>query len=120
MGDGRKFVAALIVPNFENLKPWCKDNKITAIKHEDIINTPEVKKFFMDIVNKYNMNFGKVEQVKMIHLLPREWTTESGELTPTMKLKRKVIKDKYKDIIEKFGPMSLKIGIKFNFFLHEK
>lgn len=102
VGDGRKFVAALIVPNFENLKPWCKQNNITATKHEDIINTVEVKKFFMDIVNGYNVNFGKVEQVKMIHLLSKEWTTESGELTPTMKLKRKVIKDKYKDIIEAF------------------
>lgn len=102
VGDGRKFVAALIVPNFENLKPWCKENNITAVKNEDIIKTAEVKKFFMDIVNAYNVNFGKVEQVKMIHLLPREWTTESGELTATMKLKRKVIKDKYKDIIENF------------------
>jgi long-chain acyl-CoA synthetase len=102
VGDGRKFIAALIVPSFENLKPWCKENGITAIKNEDIIQHEAVKKHFMDVVNKYNVNFGKVEQVKMIHLLPREWTVESGELTPTMKLKRKVIKDKYKDIIDQF------------------
>ncbi|MBK7138633.1 MAG: hypothetical protein IPH74_06225 [Bacteroidetes bacterium] len=56
----------------------------------------------MKLVNEYNVHFGKVEQVKMIHLLSEEWTVESGELTPTMKLKRKVISEKYKDIIESF------------------
>jgi long-chain acyl-CoA synthetase len=56
----------------------------------------------MKLVNEYNVHFGKVEQVKMIKLLSEEWTVESGELTPTMKLKRKVIAEKYKDIIESF------------------
>jgi long-chain acyl-CoA synthetase len=56
----------------------------------------------MDIVNEFNVHFGKVEQVKMIALLAEEWSVESGELTPTMKLRRKAISTKYQSIIESF------------------
>lgn len=102
VGDGRKFVGALIIPAFEQLKVWCKENNVNFTTKENVIKEKAVQNFYWKIVNEYNVHFGKVEQVKMIELLSNEWTTESGELTPTMKLKRKVIADKYRDIIESF------------------
>lgn len=102
VGDGRKFVGALIIPAFDQLKVWCKENNVNFTSKENVIKEKMVQDFYWKIVNEYNVHFGKVEQVKMIELLPNEWTTESGELTPTMKLKRKVIADKYKEIIESF------------------
>jgi long-chain acyl-CoA synthetase len=102
VGDGRKFIGALIIPAFDELKVWCKENKIPFESKEQIVNERSVHDFYMKLVNEYNVHFGKVEQVKMIKLLSEEWTVESGELTPTMKLKRKVIAEKYKNIIESF------------------
>lgn len=102
VGDGRKFIGALIVPNFDNLKEWCSENGIPYESKEKAVQDKAIHDEFMRIVNEANVNFGKVEQVKMIRLLPEEFTMEAGELTPTMKLKRKVIKEKYADIIESF------------------
>ena len=102
VGDGRKFIGALIIPAFDELKVWCKENKIPFESKEQIVKEKAVHDFYMKLENEYNVHFGKVEQVKMIKLLSEEWTVESGELTPTMKLKRKVIAEKYKDIIESF------------------
>jgi long-chain acyl-CoA synthetase len=102
VGDGRKFVAALIIPNFEQLKSWCAEQGIVYDGPEQIVKNTQVRKKYMDIVNEFNVHFGKVEQVKMIALLAEEWSVESGELTPTMKLRRKAISTKYQSIIESF------------------
>lgn len=102
VGDGRKFVAALIIPNFEQLKSWCAEQGIVYDSPEQIVKNTQVRKKYMDIVNEFNVHFGKVEQVKMIALLAEEWSVESGELTPTMKLRRKAISTKYQSIIESF------------------
>jgi long-chain acyl-CoA synthetase len=101
-GDGRKFIGALIVPNFDNLKEWCKENNIAFENKESAVKDKVIHDLYMKIVNEANANFGKVEQVKMIHLLPEEFSIEAGELTPTMKLKRKVIREKYAAQIESF------------------
>jgi long-chain acyl-CoA synthetase len=102
VGDGRKFVSALIVPNFENLNTWCLENAIPYSEPETMVLDEKVKKMYQGVVNEFNVEFGKVEQVKKIALMPREWTVETGELTPTMKLRRKVIADKYRKIIDGF------------------
>ena len=102
VGDGRKYISALIVPNFENLNVWCQENGIPYSEPETMVLDDKVKKMYQSIVNEYNVQFGKVEQVKKIALMPREWTVESGELTPTMKLRRKVLCEKYRKIIEGF------------------
>jgi long-chain acyl-CoA synthetase len=102
VGDGRKFVSALIVPNFENLNTWCLDHGVPYSEPETMVLDDKVKKMYLSIINEFNANFGKVEQVKKIHLMPKEWTVDSGELTATMKLKRKVIADKYRKIIDGF------------------
>jgi long-chain acyl-CoA synthetase len=102
VGDGRKFVSALIVPNFENLNTWCLEHGVPYSEPETMVLDDKVKKMYLSIINEFNVNFGKVEQVKKIHLMPKEWTVDSGELTATMKLKRKVIADKYRKIIDGF------------------
>lgn len=77
-------------------------NQISTISINDILNNPQVKQFYKDIITEFNVNFGKVEQIKQFELLADEWTVENGLLTATMKLKRKVIKERYKDIIDTF------------------
>jgi long-chain acyl-CoA synthetase len=104
VGDGRKFTGALIVPNFHNLEAWCVFNNVqlTDLKnHKGLIVNDRVHQLFRDEVDKLNQNFGHVEQIKRFELLPDEWTIDGGELTPTLKLKRKFILEKYKFSVEK-------------------
>jgi long-chain acyl-CoA synthetase len=101
VGAEKKFVGALIVPSFVNLKNWCKQNNIEYTSDDAIINQPQVTALFKEIVEKANQNFNHVEQVKKFELLAREWSIESGEMTPKLSLKRKVVMEKYKDVIER-------------------
>ncbi|WBM75905.1 AMP-dependent synthetase/ligase [Saprospira grandis] len=101
VGEKRKFVSALIQPNFESLKNWCQDKNITWTKPEEVLANPKVLAYFQAVVNRYNPRFSKVEQIKKFHLVPTPWGVETGELTPTMKLKRRVILANYEDAIEK-------------------
>ena len=101
VGNGRKFVGALIVPSFTNLKEWMKQHNITFTNNEAAIELPEVKQFYDELIVHCNNNFNHVEQVKKFQLLPREWTIESGEMTPKLSMKRKVITEKYAPDIEK-------------------
>jgi long-chain acyl-CoA synthetase len=101
VGSERKFVAALIVPSYTHLKPWCKENDISFSSNKELIKDARVIELFQSIINTYNPEFNHVEQVKKIALLPDEWSIDSGELTPTGKMKRKVITEKYKTEIDK-------------------
>jgi long-chain acyl-CoA synthetase len=100
-GADQKFTGALIVPAFGALKEWCGEHKIEYNGSESIIKNAKVIALIKDAVERYNQNFNQVEQIKKFELLPREWSVEGGELTPTLKLKRKVILEKYKDAIER-------------------
>ncbi len=100
IGEARKHPSALIVPSFDHLKLWAEQNGIEYKSLDDLVKNKAVISKIMDEIDKYNVNFGKWEQVKKFRLLPKEWTVESGELTPTLKLKRKVIHLNYQDIIE--------------------
>lgn len=101
VGDARKFVGALIVPSFINLKEWMKQHDLEFTTNEAAIALPRIKQFYTEIVEHYNANFNHVEQVKKFELLPKEWTIETGEMTPKLSMKRKVIMDKYASEIEK-------------------
>lgn len=98
-GAGEKFTGALIVPSFNSLKEWCKENGIEYSGNEKIIKNEKVLAMIKDTVERYNQNFNQVEQIKKFELMPEEWSVDGGELTPTMKLKRKVINEKYRDAI---------------------
>jgi long-chain acyl-CoA synthetase len=101
VGAERKFVGALIIPGFDTLKEWAKQRNILFGTESDLIRHPEVLELYKKIVESYNQLFNHVEQVKKFELLETAWTVEGGELTPTQKLKRKVIMEKYKDAIER-------------------
>jgi long-chain acyl-CoA synthetase len=100
MGADQKFVAALIVPSMTNLKEWMKKNDLVFTNTDSALKESKVIDFYQALINEYNTNFNHVEQVKKFVLLPVEWTIDGGELTPTLKLKRKVIMDKYKETIQ--------------------
>jgi len=100
-GAEQKFTGALIVPAFNALKEWCDEHGITYNGNDSIIKNEKVLSLIKDTVERYNQNFNQVEQIKKFELLPREWSVEGGELTPTLKLKRKVILEKYKDAIDR-------------------
>jgi long-chain acyl-CoA synthetase len=101
VGPERKFTAALIVPAFANLKTWCEKNGIEASTNDQMVHHPKVQEHYKAIIEKYNPQFNPVEQVKKFELLNAEWTINGGELTPTLKLKRKVIMEKYGDAVER-------------------
>ena len=101
VGAERKFVGALIVPSFPHLKDWCKQNGITFTSNEEIILHPKVLELYKGIVENYNKYFNHVEQIKKFELLRQEWSIETGEMTPKLSLKRKVIMEKYRDAIER-------------------
>ena len=101
MGAGQNFVGALIVPSFANLKDWCEKNGVSFQSNESVIKDKAVIEHYKEIVEQLNQSFNHVEQVKRFEILPREWSVESGEVTPKLSLKRKVIMEKYKDALER-------------------
>ncbi len=100
LGNNRKFVSALIVPSFMSLRDWCAKNNIPESSNEDLIKHPEVLSLVEKEIKERNKSLNHVEQIKKFTLLPAEWTIEADELTPTMKVKRKIIMRNFKDIIE--------------------
>ena len=101
VGSEMKFVGALIVPAFAQLTEWCKQHNYDTSSHEAMTQNPAVKKFYRELIDNFNEQFNHVEQVKKFELLPVEWGVETGELTPKLNFKRKVILEKYKSYIDK-------------------
>src|SRR5690349_1432806 len=101
VGSERKFVGALIVPSFPNLKEWCRTNGVQVTTHEEMIRNPKVLDMYKDLVESFNKYFNHVEQVKRFELLANEWSVDTGEMTPKLSLKRKVVMEKYRDSIER-------------------
>lgn len=101
VGAEQKFVGALIVPSVINLKEWMLHKGITFTTIEDAIHNPKVLDLYRELIDSFNKFFNHVEQIKKFELLPNEWTIDSGELTPTLKLKRKVIMEKYKSAFDR-------------------
>ena len=101
LGENQKFAAALIRPDFAFLKDWCKFHKIPYTTNEEMVLNEEVKKRYDKEVKKLNEGLGEVEKVKKYVLLTDEWTIANGILTPTLKVKRKVVMERYCDVIDK-------------------
>ncbi len=101
IGDGQKFTAALIVPNFQNLEKWCEAKKLKFAGHAEMITSEQILALFNSEIEKYNKNFGHIEQVKRFELIANEWTVEGGEITPKLDIKRKVIMQKYNALVDK-------------------
>ena len=102
IGEGQKMPAALIQPAFEYVEAWASENNIAIGNDmESICQNQALIDAIAADVNTHNQNFGKWEQIKKFELTPNAWSIDEGHLTPTMKVKRKVVKEKYKDLIDK-------------------
>lgn len=101
VGENQKFAGALIVPSFAFMKGWCAKEKIRFTTPEQVINLPEVQKLFFKEVQEMNKGLGETEKIKKFTLIADEWSVGNGLITPTLKVKRRAITAKYKDVIDK-------------------
>ncbi len=102
VGENEKFPGGLIVPAWEYLKGWCEKKGIQWTDDKKaMLQKPEIKERYAKEVERYNEGFGSWEKIKKFELIPGEWGIESGEMTPTLKLKRKPILEKYKEYVAK-------------------
>jgi len=101
IGENRNFAAALVVPKIDFILEWAKKKGINISSKEDVVNSDDVKNRIWKDIEKYNKRFGKVQQIKKFALIEDEWSDETGELTPTLKVKRRIIKEKYQELFEK-------------------
>jgi long-chain acyl-CoA synthetase len=102
VGDRHKFASALIAPNFPALESWTKEHNIAATNHSDLTNHPRVRAEYQTIIDKVNTTLANFETIKRFRLVPEEWSLDSGELTPSLKLRRRVIAQKYASEIADF------------------
>jgi long-chain acyl-CoA synthetase len=102
VGESQKFPGALIIPAFDVLREWCKIHNISYTSDEEMVKSAKVLEKFQEEIDIYNATFAQYQKLKKFEILPKEWGIESGELTPTMKLKRKVIKEKFQHVIDRF------------------
>ena len=105
IGDKQKFVSALIVPSEEGLKNWCMHKNIEWTNLEDMVKQDRIKAKYQKVIDSYNPEFSHIEQIKKFRLVPAVWLPiheddSVAELTPTLKLKRRVIREKYKQEIQ--------------------
>ena len=101
IGENQKFAAALVVPDFPHLRGWCAIKDIPYTTDAEVIALPRVRKRFQQELDKFNKFFGATEQVKRFELIDHEWTVDSGELTASLKLRRRYINEKYDLVIKK-------------------
>jgi long-chain acyl-CoA synthetase len=100
IGDQKKFVSVIISPNFDALEKWAKQNGVPAADRAQLVQDAKIQQLYKGIVGKANEGLAHHETIKKIAVVADEWTPESGELTPSLKLKRRVINEKYKDKID--------------------
>lgn len=102
IGDGQKMPAAFIQPSFDFIKEWANIHKIAiGTSNEEIIANSKVIERIQEEVDKLNEKFGNWEKIKRFELTPEVWSIEAGHLTPTLKLKRKIVMEKYQDLFHK-------------------
>ena len=100
IGDERKFVSALIVPNYEALKGYALERGIPFDSIEELVKNREINAFIFGRIELLQAQFTSYEKIKHFTLLPEPFTMEKGELTNTLKLRRKIILERYADIIQ--------------------
>jgi len=99
IGDRRKFLTCLIMIDYDNVVKFAQDKNVPFTNFQSLCRTREVQDLIWQEIEKVNANFARVETVKKFRMIEEELTAESEELTATMKLKRKVVNEKYKDMI---------------------
>jgi long-chain acyl-CoA synthetase len=102
VGDKHKFAAVLLSPNFEALEKWAKSQGIAVSDRKKLVEDKKVVAEYQRIVDEVNKQLPQYETMKRMHIVPDEWAIESGELTPSMKLKRRIVEKKYEQKIAAF------------------
>ena len=102
VGEAQKHPSALIVPDYESVSDWCKIHHSSCSTIDEMLKSEKVKKKFDQEMEHYNQEFANYERIKKYTLMPEAWSIEGGELTPTLKLKRKNIMAKYASAVEDF------------------
>jgi long-chain acyl-CoA synthetase len=100
LGDRRKFAAVIVSPNFAALEQWARTNNIPFSSRQELIANPKVQNLYEEIVEGVNQNLARFEKLKRVMLVADEFTAENGVLTPTLKLKRRVIEERYRQQID--------------------
>jgi len=100
LGDRRKFPAVLVSPNFGPLEEWARENNIPFTSRAELIANPKVQALYEGIVEGINGNLARFEKMKRVLVVADEFTPENGSMTPTMKLRRRVIEDRYRQQID--------------------
>ncbi len=104
IGDNKKYLSALIVPAFESLESWARENNVSFDGRKDLISNNDIIKLFEQEIESNTKDYARVEQIRKFTLLETEWSQDTGELTPTMKLKRRIINQKYAPQIDSMYP----------------
>ncbi|HET9100469.1 MAG TPA: long-chain fatty acid--CoA ligase [Acidobacteriaceae bacterium] len=102
VGDKRKFASVIISPNFPVLEAWAKEKGIDLESRQQLVAHPEVRALYQQVVERVNASLASFETLKRIHVVADEWTIDSGEMTPSMKLKRPVVVGRYAKEIDRF------------------
>jgi len=100
IGENRKFPSALIVPEFSALKSWSETKGLSAMPPKEFVKDPQIIALYAGEIERCNQHFGRYSQIKKFAVLPEEWTIATGELTPTLKIKRKITLQKYAAEVE--------------------
>jgi long-chain acyl-CoA synthetase len=100
IGGSRKFISALIVPNFEKLEEYARLNQVAYVNRRDLVQNEAVLRFLLGEVDRSTPHLAPYEKVKKIALLDRDFEIEKGEITPTLKVKRRIVEEKYKELID--------------------
>ncbi len=104
VGDARKYLSALVIPNFDTLRPWAEEQGVHWQTDADLVQTPEVMTLMQASIDRVNDTLARYEQIKTFAIIDHTFTEATGELTATQKVKRRVVQNKYKDIIDTLYP----------------
>ena len=96
LGDKRKFASVLVSPNFAHLEAWARANEIVFASRTELIANPKVQSLYEGIIDGVNQNLARFEQLKRVLLVADEFSPDNGILTPTLKLRRKVVEERYR------------------------
>jgi long-chain acyl-CoA synthetase len=100
LGDRRNFISALLIPNFDSLHRWAHQKKVPFSNNRDLVARPEVHQLMMERVEQINQQLSNFERIKKVAILDHELSLETGQLTPSLKVKRRVVNEMYATLIE--------------------
>jgi long-chain acyl-CoA synthetase len=100
IGDRRRFISALVVPNFDKLEPYAKAQGLVAASRAELVRNPKIVEFLLGEIDKATSNFASYERIKKIAVLDRDFEIGTGEMTPSLKVKRNIVQEKYKALLD--------------------